>query len=84
MKPIILVEIEVIWNMKAYKICAICGRPLFSETECNNPQGAVWKTPDGEIEMPEFEADEVCCNDCNSMYVIPGRLYRMAKEKEGK
>jgi hypothetical protein len=60
--------------------CCICGIEINGYG--NNPDGAVWKTPAGEIEMPEFGADDRCCDECNSRFVIPGRMYRMAKAKE--
>lgn len=62
------------------KYCCICGKPL--EGFGNNPDGAVWKTPDGEIQFPEFEANDRCCDVCDGKYVIPGRLYRLALMKE--
>ena len=62
------------------KYCCICGKPL--EGFGNNPDGAVWKTPDGETQFPEFEANDRCCDICDSRYVIPGRLYRLTLMKE--
>ena len=59
------------------KICCICGKEI--KDYGNNPGGAVWKTEDGKIVMPEFDAEERCCDECNERYVIPGRLYRMYK-----
>ena len=61
--------------------CCICGIEINGYG--NNPDGAVWKTPTGEIELPEFEADDRCCDECNSRFVIPGRLYRMNLVKRG-
>lgn len=57
--------------------CCICGVEINGYG--NNPDGAVWKTPTGEIELPEFNADDRCCDECNSKFVIPGRLYRLSK-----
>jgi len=59
--------------------CCICGVEI--EGYGNNPDGAVWKTPTGEIEEPEFSADDRCCDECNQRYVIPGRIYRMNKKR---
>ena len=62
--------------------CCICGKEIKG---CgNNPEGAVWKTRDGKIEMPEFGAEDRCCDECNGAFVIPGRMYRMAKAKANK
>ena len=33
--------------------CCICGKEI--KGWGNNPEGAVWKTHDGKIEMPEFK-----------------------------
>ena len=59
--------------------CCICGCNL--EGHGNNPDGAVWKTPDGEIVEAEFDADDRCCDMCDQMYVIPGRIYRLQKNR---
>ena len=58
--------------------CCICGIEINGYG--NNPQGAVWKTPEGEIFEAEFDADARCCDECNTRFVIPGRIYRMNKE----
>jgi len=42
----------------------------------NNPDGAVW-VEKGEIVAPKFKPDDRCCDECNSLFVIPGRLYKM-------
>lgn len=63
--------------MKEY-VCCICGKH-----ECgwgNNPEGAAWKTEDDTIVFPTFEEDDECCDECNSNYVIPGRMYSMFKK----
>ena len=57
--------------------CCICGIEINGYG--NNPAGAVWKTPEGKIEEPDFGADHRCCDECNNRFVIPGRLYRMTK-----
>lgn len=55
--------------------CCICGNKYFGWG--NNPDGAAWKKEDGTVETPEFSRSDRCCEDCNSRYVIPGRLYRV-------
>ena len=62
--------------------CCICGKEI--KGFGNNAEGAVWKTHDGKIEMPEFNEDDRCCDECNGAFVIPGRMYRMAKAKANK
>ena len=62
--------------------CCICGKEIKGWS--HNPEGAVWKTHDGKIEMPEFKAEDRCCDECNGAFVIPGRMYRMAKAKTNK
>ena len=62
--------------------CCICHKEI--KGWGNNPDGAVWKTHDGKIEMPEFKAEDRCCDECNGAFVIPGRMYRMAKAKTNK
>ena len=57
------------------KICCICGNVIFDYG--NNPEGAMWKDETGMIVDPEFSADDRCCDECNSRYVIPGRIYRI-------
>ena len=64
--------------------CCICHKEIPEGSWSNNPDGAVWKTHTGKIEMPEFKEEDRCCDECNSMFVIPGRLYRMAKAKEAR
>ena len=68
--------------MKETKHCCICGKEF--EGWGNNPDGAAWKTHDGEIELPEFEPLDRCCDECNAKYVVPGRIYRMGLKKETK
>ena len=60
-------------------VCCICGKEI--EGYGNNPEGAVWKNELGEIIFPEFDVEERCCDECDERYVIPGRMYRMAKFK---
>ena len=59
--------------------CCICGQVF--EGFGNNPDGAVWRDG-GKIVMPEFDEDERCCNDCDSLFVIPGRLYRLRQSNK--
>ncbi len=63
--------------------CAICGAEINGYG--NSPEGAVWKDEHGKIIEAKFNAEDRCCDECNSRYVIPGRLYRLShKNKEGK
>ena len=64
--------------MEKFTYC-ICGQVF--EGFGNNPDGAVWRDGD-KIVMPEFDEDERCCNDCNSLFVIPGRLYRLRQSNK--
>lgn len=70
--------------MSELHICCICGK-LFKGFG-NNPAGAAWKTPSGNIELPKFGPEDRCCDECDGTFVISGRLYRMqlAKEQEVK
>lgn len=61
--------------------CCICKKEFHGFM--NNPWGAAWKNKDGELELLEdFKPGEVCCDECNRSYVIPGRIYRMKAQKE--
>lgn len=64
--------------MKAFK-CCLCG------CECqgygNNPQGAAYKGENGEVVFPEFDENDRCCDMCDGMYVIPGRICALNKIK---
>jgi hypothetical protein len=63
--------------------CCICKKEFHGFK--NNPNGAAWKNKDGEVELLEdFKSDEVCCDECNRSYVIPGRLYRAKLEESVK
>ncbi len=56
--------------------CCICKKEFHGYG--NNPWGAAWKTESGEVELLEdFKPTEVCCDECNRQYVLPGRIYRM-------
>lgn len=60
--------------------CCICGVEINGYG--NNPEGAVWKGRRGEIIEAEFDKECRCCDECNTQYVIPGRLYRISKNKK--
>lgn len=62
-------------------VCCICGKGF--EGFGNNPEGAAWRNLDGTTECPTFREEDRCCDECNRLYVIPGRLYQanMAKKK---
>ena len=64
--------------MKKIK-CCICGKEF--EGYGNNPCGAVYKDKDGNIIEPEFKDGDRCCDDCDQLYVIPGRIYTWQKNK---
>ena len=65
------------------KRCCICGCIL--DGYGNNPEGAMWKDPTtGEIVEPTFDPEDECCADCNNNYVIPGRLLKILRSKQGK
>ena len=68
-------------NMRRRNICCICGCEI--EGIGNNPDGAMWRDPDTN-ELVEFEPEENdrCCDNCNSRYVIPGRLYKLSRGKQ--
>lgn len=68
-------------KMDEKKICCICGNEI--EGWGNNPEGAAWLTSSGEVQFYEgTDPQAVCCDACNTKYVIPGRLYLMQKSKE--
>lgn len=66
--------------MPEIKLCCICGKPI--EDYGNNPDGAAWKKEDGSIEFGQFGPEDRCCNECDSRYVIPGRIYLYQKSRE--
>ncbi len=55
--------------------CCICGREF--EGFGNNPDGAMYLDDKGNPQNMSFEDYERCCDQCNTDYVIPGRLYKM-------
>lgn len=66
--------------MKQEFVCCICGGTFIGFG--NNPDGAMWKNEKGEIVEPSFKENDRCCNDCDNKYVIPGRMYKWAKNRE--
>ena len=62
------------------KKCCICGREFVGYG--NNPDGAAWMDQFGRPQLPEFKEDDVCCDECDGMYVVPGRIYRMRLRQE--
>lgn len=63
------------------KICCICGKEIPEGNWGNNPDGAMWLAEDGSIQKPIFNYDEVCCDECNKRYVVPGRIYKSMQER---
>jgi len=55
--------------------CCICGKEFTGYG--NNPDGAIWRTEEGDLESKDFGPEDRCCDDCNSRYVIPGRIYKL-------
>ena len=60
--------------------CCLCHRHFRGFG--NNPWGAVYKDEHDKIVMPEFKEDDRCCDECDGLYVIPGRMYRMALKRK--
>lgn len=58
------------------KVCCICGKSI--EGWGNNPDGAMFKDKDGKLIQPVYKDTDVCCDECNSAYVLTGRLYALA------
>lgn len=56
-------------------ICAICGKEI--KTYGNNPQGAL----DDNGRIIHFDSEHVCCDECNSSRVIPGRMITMKAQQ---
>ena len=62
--------------MKAKEFtCCICGKVCSGWG--NNPYGAMGTDKEGNLVELEFKPEEVCCDECNKRYVIPGRIYKM-------
>jgi len=64
------------------KVCCICGCQIKNRMGENNPAGAMCKDNEGNVVELSFGPEEVCCNDCNNRYVIPGRIYKMTHKEE--
>lgn len=62
--------------MKKTKKCCICGKEF--EGWGNNPYGALDKNGN----VIQWAEDDVCCDECDSTYVISGRLYLYAKARK--
>lgn len=58
--------------------CCICGCEFYGWG--NNPWGAL----DENGNTIEWSDDDVCCDVCDSMYVITGRIHTLNKKKGGK
>jgi len=59
------------------KTCCICGCQFRGWG--NNPDGAMWLDPETkEPVVGEFNTEDRCCDDCNSRYVIPGRMFQLS------
>ena len=52
--------------------CCICGKDLPEGTFGNNPYGAL----NTEKKIIVWDEDERCCDECNTKYVLPGRMYK--------
>lgn len=50
--------------------CCICGKE--HEGFGNNPAGAIDETK----KLITWGEEDRCCDDCNTKYVLPGRMYR--------
>ena len=62
--------------------CCICGGTFNGFG--NNPDGACWRDPNtAQVVMGEFKETDRCCDSCDNMFVIPGRIFRlqMARKK---
>lgn len=55
------------------KTCCICHKEFTGWG--NNPFGAV----DQNKKVIQWSEEDCCCNECNSKYVLPGRIYRFYK-----
>jgi hypothetical protein len=50
--------------------CIICGKEIIGNG--NNPNGAIDETK----KLIKWNDDDRCCDECNTKYVLPGRMYR--------
>ena len=55
--------------------CCICGAKCSGYG--NNPAGAMCRDKEGSPIELTFKPEDLCCDDCNRKYVVPGRLYKM-------
>ena len=67
---------EIIMRARNY-ICCICGNHC--QGYGNNPAGAMMRDDEGNVVELSFQPEDECCNDCNTRYVIPGRIYKMSR-----
>ena len=51
-------------------VCCICQKEFIGWG--NNPQGAV----DTSKQLIRWDSEDRCCDECNTTYVLPGRMYR--------
>ncbi len=58
---------------KEKRVCCICGKEI--DGWGNDPWGAL----DEKGNQVQFKEDDVCCDECNLQYVIPGRYYTLKK-----
>ena len=65
--------------MKEFENCCICNKKIIGYG--NNPDGACWKDTDGKIVVGTFTVNDRCCDECNSKFVIPGRLYLLYQNR---
>jgi hypothetical protein len=64
------------------KKCCFCGKEI--KGWGNNPNGAMFQTDEGVVLPMVYREGDECCDECNSKYVIPGRLYQMIQNKQNK
>ena len=65
--------------MEKFK-CCICGREFVGFG--NNPWGAMYKDENGEAKDFNIKEDDRCCDECDQLYVIPGRIYKYRKNNK--
>lgn len=54
------------------KFCCICHKEIPEGSYGNNPSGAI----DSNKKVIQWSESDRCCDECNSKYVLPGRMYR--------
>ncbi len=52
--------------------CCICGREKRDDEVFHDPTGAVDETK----KVIKWNESDHCCDECNTKYVLPGRLYK--------